>query len=71
MGPILKTVNLADTEFVFDDPQIPKTTGFCRFGSPAEHSAPKGRSLADIGEILVIWDALKTRRLCLRCYGSR
>ena len=66
--PILKTVHLEDSEFVFD--RLPNSKNgrfgrFGRFGRPAEPSAPKAVGLADFGEILdFICRTLKTKQLC-------
>ena len=41
--PILKRLTWQTQDSCLIESQIPKTAGFRRFGSPAEHSAPKGR----------------------------
>ena len=65
-------VGLEDSEFVFDRLPSSENSRLGRFGKPAEPSPSKAEGLADLGEILdVICKTLKTRRLCLRCYGNR
>ena len=51
------------SEFVFDLlPDSEQKGRFGRFGRPAEHSAPKGKGLADYGEIFdLISRTLKKR----------
>ena len=52
MVPILKTVDLEDSEFVFDSLSF-RNNRFGRFGRLAEPSAAKVEGLADFGEIFL------------------
>ena len=70
--PILKTVDLANSEFEFDWLTNSENGRFGRFGRPAEPSAPKAEGLADFAEILIFsCETLKTRqtRLFTLCFA--
>ena len=63
---------LVDSESVFDWPPNSENGRFGMFRRPAKPSASKGRRFGRLWRDLVfIWEPLKTRRICLCCYGNR